>query len=179
MKKIFYLPIFIVAISIVAVYTMGCKKNELRVNTTEDVNIVGYLDKHPDSFSLFRQILERTETSAFLNAYGAYTCFAPTNSGVKNYLAKIGAASVEAADVNVLEDMVKLHLLTDTIFTGSFTDGKLPVITMYGQFLVTSVDFKNGASSYVINRQDRKSTRLNSSHLVISYAVFCFKKTHK
>src|SRR5688500_19883699 len=26
------------------------------------------------------------------------------------------------------------------------------------------------------NGQDRKSTRLNSSHLVISYAVFCLKK---
>src|SRR5256885_4512898 len=26
-------------------------------------------------------------------------------------------------------------------------------------------------------RRDRKSTRLNSSHLVISYAVFCLKKT--
>src|SRR2546426_6905330 len=26
------------------------------------------------------------------------------------------------------------------------------------------------------NRIDRKSTRLNSSHLVISYAVFCLKK---
>src|SRR5256885_4811197 len=26
------------------------------------------------------------------------------------------------------------------------------------------------------NHQDRKSTRLNSSHLVISYAVFCLKK---
>src|SRR5688500_19973432 len=26
------------------------------------------------------------------------------------------------------------------------------------------------------DRQDRKSTRLNSSHLVISYAVFCLKK---
>src|SRR5439155_1931475 len=25
-------------------------------------------------------------------------------------------------------------------------------------------------------RQDRKSTRLNSSHVAISYAVFCFKK---
>src|SRR5256885_12232489 len=25
--------------------------------------------------------------------------------------------------------------------------------------------------------EDRKSTRLNSSHLVISYAVFCLKKT--
>src|SRR3989337_3932048 len=27
--------------------------------------------------------------------------------------------------------------------------------------------------------QDRKSTRLNSSHGSISYAVFCLKKTHK
>src|SRR5256885_12070602 len=28
-------------------------------------------------------------------------------------------------------------------------------------------------------RRDRKSTRLNSSHLVISYAVFCLKKKKK
>src|SRR2546426_8334709 len=28
-------------------------------------------------------------------------------------------------------------------------------------------------------RPDRKSTRLNSSHLVISYAVFCLKKKKK
>src|SRR5258708_23832544 len=28
-------------------------------------------------------------------------------------------------------------------------------------------------------RQDRKSTRLNSSHQIISYAVFCFKKKTK
>src|SRR5256885_15184082 len=29
------------------------------------------------------------------------------------------------------------------------------------------------------SRGDRKSTRLNSSHLVISYAVFCLKKKKK
>src|SRR5437773_3719061 len=28
-------------------------------------------------------------------------------------------------------------------------------------------------------RQDRKSTRLNSSHITISYAVFCLKKKNK
>src|SRR5256885_10263045 len=28
----------------------------------------------------------------------------------------------------------------------------------------------------ILGRRDRKSTRLNSSHLVISYAVFCLKK---
>ena len=29
---------------------------------------------------------------------------------------------------------------------------------------------------YLSENQDRKSTRLNSSHVVISYAVFCLKK---
>src|SRR2546426_1991521 len=31
----------------------------------------------------------------------------------------------------------------------------------------------------VSSSEDRKSTRLNSSHLVISYAVFCLKKKKK
>src|SRR5256885_11568748 len=31
-------------------------------------------------------------------------------------------------------------------------------------------------STYLGSSTDRKSTRLNSSHLVISYAVFCLKK---
>src|SRR5256885_10173659 len=33
--------------------------------------------------------------------------------------------------------------------------------------------------SLVQHAEDRKSTRLNSSHLVISYAVFCLKKKKK
>src|SRR5256885_7028759 len=33
-----------------------------------------------------------------------------------------------------------------------------------------------GTGCVPIGHQDRKSTRLNSSHLVISYAVFCLKK---
>src|SRR5436190_15702357 len=31
----------------------------------------------------------------------------------------------------------------------------------------------------IVNKGDRKSTRLNSSHTVISYAVFCLKKKKK
>src|SRR2546429_6063761 len=34
----------------------------------------------------------------------------------------------------------------------------------------------NGANSFSMNGIDRKSTRLNSSHGYISYAVFCLKK---
>src|SRR5690242_21262703 len=37
--------------------------------------------------------------------------------------------------------------------------------------------FKDGAAKHIFNGwTDRKSTRLNSSHMSISYAVFCLKK---
>src|SRR5256885_3707645 len=39
------------------------------------------------------------------------------------------------------------------------------------------VNARNGGRGVDVE-QDRKSTRLNSSHLVISYAVFCLKKKH-
>src|SRR5256885_15857008 len=35
------------------------------------------------------------------------------------------------------------------------------------------------AVGLILGNGDRKSTRLNSSHLVISYAVFCLKKKKK
>src|SRR5690349_22644878 len=36
-----------------------------------------------------------------------------------------------------------------------------------------------GVQVYVARPEDRKSTRLNSSHVEISYAVFCLKKKKK
>src|SRR5438034_8053955 len=36
-----------------------------------------------------------------------------------------------------------------------------------------------GQERHWLGSQDRKSTRLNSSHTVISYAVFCLKKKKK
>src|SRR5256885_8763506 len=39
-----------------------------------------------------------------------------------------------------------------------------------------SADLLPRVAAVVRPHQDRKSTRLNSSHLVISYAVFCLKK---
>lgn len=138
---------------VASVYLPSCKKQEFSLATTSDVNIVGYLDKYPDTFSLFRKILERTEYDAFLNAYGSYTVFAPNNAGVEAWLKKINVASVEAADLNTLKDMVKFHLIGDTLTSASFKDGKIGVSTMYGQYLVTGVKYSGGTSSYIINRQ--------------------------
>src|SRR5436190_21660125 len=44
--------------------------------------------------------------------------------------------------------------------------------------IVNSIDAR-GFTMPIQSRLDRKSTRLNSSHTVISYAVFCLKKKKK
>src|SRR5256885_7873306 len=44
--------------------------------------------------------------------------------------------------------------------------------------LASGLEIQAGAPRRVVVA-DRKSTRLNSSHLVISYAVFCLKKKKK
>src|SRR5690606_39306467 len=38
------------------------------------------------------------------------------------------------------------------------------------------LSFQKSVPDLTFNSQDRKSTRLNSSHVKISYAVFCLKK---
>src|SRR2546426_3107789 len=54
--------------------------------------------------------------------------------------------------------------------------GRAAELAQPGDYAVRAV---SGESVMVVRGQDRKSTRLNSSHLVISYAVFCLKKKKK
>src|SRR2546426_2325386 len=52
--------------------------------------------------------------------------------------------------------------------------GDLQIVKFNGAFREPTLP---NVRDYVISLEaDRKSTRLNSSHLVISYAVFCLKK---
>jgi uncharacterized surface protein with fasciclin (FAS1) repeats len=152
-QRSYVLTVSVLVAMFAALCISSCKKHDLRTSTTEDVNIASYFAKRPDSFSLWKEILDRTETSNFLDAYGSYTAFAPTNSAVKAWLTSIGAASVGAADLNTLKDIVKFHLLQDTISTPSFKDGKLPVPTMHGQFLITGASNSGSGTSYTVNRQ--------------------------
>src|SRR2546422_11251783 len=68
---------------------------------------------------------------------------------------------------------------TTEIYTLSLHDA-LPILVPRLHRPVSSVRGRDGASlpgcKFPRGEQDRKSTRLNSSHGYISYAVFCLKK---
>src|SRR5256885_17028737 len=68
---------------------------------------------------------------------------------------------------------------TTEIYTLSLHDA-LPICSIERNSCVnSSINVKRELVCPSSSKVDRKSTRLNSSHLVISYAVFCLKKKKK
>src|SRR5256885_5808198 len=83
-------------------------------------------------------------------------------------------------NVEVPESQFEKALEGDIMFDGSSIEGFVRIEESdmvlkpdLATFRILPYDDEGGK---VVVRQDRKSTRLNSSHLVISYAVFCLKK---
>ncbi len=130
----------------------GCKKIKYVENTTGDLNIYSYIKAYPDKYSSITAIVDKSGFAGFLDAYGSYTMFVPTNNAVTLYLADVNKTLTNLTSTEA-QDIVKFHLLQDTLPTNNFKDGKLPTITMYGQFLVTSVENTSGVSSILVNRQ--------------------------
>src|SRR5256885_8762189 len=65
---------------------------------------------------------------------------------------------------------------TDVAMTITTTAGISVTKTATATVNQPSITSFTGPSTVTTGTGDRKSTRLNSSHLVISYAVFCLKK---
>jgi uncharacterized surface protein with fasciclin (FAS1) repeats len=152
MKK--YLIISIAALlGLIMVAGLGsCKKIKYVETTSTDLNIYSYIKANPTLYSSITNIVDKSGYAGFLNAYGSYTMFVPTNDAVTLYLKDI-SKTLDALTELEAKDIVKFHLLEDTLATSTFKDGKLPTITMYGQFLVTGVVNNAGVSSILVNRQ--------------------------
>ncbi|MFT3824940.1 MAG: fasciclin domain-containing protein [Chitinophagaceae bacterium] len=154
-RIIFILSAF-VALAIIA---SQCKKLTIKETTSEDPNIVDYLKQDTTgAFTDLVKMITRVQYNSFLNAYGTYTLFAPTNTAIASYLKKAGKGTVEQLTDSEVKDILNFHILEEPVLTSDFNDGKLNTITMYGQFLVTGVANKDGVSTFVVNRQATVTT---------------------
>src|SRR5205807_8394264 len=113
-----------------------------------------------------RQRHERVETRRVFDAIRTGLSYVRSSTVVKSVLIRTGAFSLAASAIWALLPIIaRPHGATGYgILVGSFGSGALAGAAVLPR----------------LRRQlDRKSTRLNSSHLVISYAVFCLKKKKK
>src|SRR5205807_6543313 len=75
-------------------------------------------------------------------------------------------------------DGIVQDVLPNTMFRVHLSNGHYVLATIAGKMRRFRIRVLAGdrVTLAVSPYEDRKSTRLNSSHLVISYAVFCLKK---
>lgn len=76
-------------------------------------------------FSEFYSIIKKARTADLsssarfeevLSCWGRYTCFAPTNAAVQNYLAKKGLSSVDQLSPEACDTIVRFHLISDNVY---------------------------------------------------------------
>src|SRR6267142_4816442 len=89
--------------------------------------------------------------------------------GTAEVLVRIDATAICATDLEVISHGPPAVIGGGPPFNRNFTPGH--------EYMGTIVEVGPTVDEFVVGeRVDRKSTRLNSSHMSISYAVFCLKK---
>lgn len=97
MKK---LKVLVVSFLSASLCLTSCREKfmEGELYTFTGQTVASYLQEHEETFSDFLYILDRSEKLSLMKAYGAYTCFAPTNKAVERFLVEqdsIWRASLE------------------------------------------------------------------------------------
>lgn len=130
----------------------SCTKVDLLEKTAFDLLIGEYLESKPDTFSMFVEMMKKSNTFSFIKAYGTYTLFAPTNNAVKKFLNEKGKNTIDEFSIDELKDIVRYHILKDTLNSSMFADGKLRTPNMYGHYLIVGTYFEEGRTIYKINK---------------------------
>ncbi|MDN3665820.1 fasciclin domain-containing protein [Algibacter miyuki] len=137
---------------------------------TTDMTISEVLEANPDKFSMYVEILQKTEFYTALRSYGSYTCLAPTNTAIKAYLQERFNVSTVAEltseeQIDFLKVLVKFHTLPTSRATSSFIEGRLGDTTYTGDYLTTSYLLGGGIANVQINKEvglDQYDIRTNN-----------------
>lgn len=108
--------------------------------TFKNQNLGEYLKANPDEYSEFTKVLDTTGVLGLLEAYGAYTCFAPDNNAMRAYYAKHSKNKLADFALSALKEIAYDHLIKgDTIFSRNFNVGNrlIPLSMSERYFIVT------------------------------------------
>lgn len=152
MKSIHNYILIIILAAFSSNFFLGCKEPEYEERTNYQILIGEYFEQHPDTFSIFSDVLKRSGTLSFLKAYGTYTCFAPTNEAFNAYFAKKGINSLDAISADDLKSIVRYSVIKDTLSSETFIDGKMSEPTLYGQYLTFGTFYEDGKIVKKINK---------------------------
>jgi uncharacterized surface protein with fasciclin (FAS1) repeats len=108
-----------------------------------------YLKNRPE-YSEFAEIVERAGLMDLLAAYGHYTCFAPNNDAVDQYLKGRGFTSVSQLSNEDCDTIARTHLVAYMYTTFDMIGHKLPSVNMLSRYLATEPGFDNDSNAVIV-----------------------------
>ncbi len=96
--------------------------------------------KERSQYSLFAKVLEKASFMGLLSSRGAYTCFAPTNTAMQEFLASRGLSSVDGLSVEDCDTLARTHLLSIMCSTYNMPEGVLTQPNMNDRYLEISYE---------------------------------------
>lgn len=108
-----------------------------------------YLKAH-DEFSSFVTVVERAGMMDYLSAYGAYTCFAPTNQAFETYLKGRGLTSLDQLTDADCDTLARTHLVENMYATSDMADGVLTSANMNRRYLEVTHGLDADSNAVVI-----------------------------
>ncbi len=118
--------------------------------------ITDYLENREERFSDFTYVLGRSGVKELLDAYGNYTCFAPTNEAFATYLAERGKSSVEELTDEECDTISYGHVIKselDYFLTTDMDNGVLATANMNERYIQVYIDSLTG--DFYINRNSK------------------------
>lgn len=114
--------------------------------------ISDYLQAHGE-FSQFVAVVNRAGMMKLLSAYGAYTCFPPTNDAFERYLEKRGLTSIEQLSDADCDTIARTHLVKNMYTTAEMNDGVLTTANMNRRYIEVTHGLDNNENAVVfLNR---------------------------
>lgn len=117
--------------------------------TFTDEMISDYLLSH-EEFSIFTGIVQRAGLMDLLSAYGAYTCFPPTNDAFDDFLKKRGLTSIDQLTKEDCDTIARTHIVRNMYATSDMNDGVLTTSNMNRRYIEVTHGLDRDSNSVVI-----------------------------
>lgn len=178
---------FCIILSLLSVAVFNaCKEDidEANLYTFTGETIEDYLANRSEQFSSFNYILSRIGYDKILSAYGTYTCFAPNNEAVAEYLDSLyddpvntdlphngmTARGLEGLTDSLCEDIALFHLLNTKVM-GVNMGNNMTIKTILGRDVNTAIDAETGA--LLINRASAVTSMDNELENGVLHEINC------
>ncbi len=131
------------SLAAIAFLAFSCS-NDDGLQKLAPTSISKIVDVTPELSSL-KEALEVTGLTETFDQPGDYTVFAPTNAAFSAVLGGLSVADFNTANPGVLADVLKYHVLTSRVTSGSLSNG-LSVATLLGQNFTVNINADGEAS---------------------------------